>query len=192
MVDMKLEVDIIPVSDVDRATRFYESLGWRKDATPPGVVQFTPPGSWCSVQFGPNLTSAAPGSAKGYLIVDDIEAARNTLNSAKIPVSDVYHIGQDGKESGVDPDHNSYRSFIAFSDPDGNKWVFQEITARLPGRVLADETTFSSTSDLADAMRRASVAHGKHEQRTGKADANWPDWYASYMVAEEAGAPLPA
>jgi catechol 2,3-dioxygenase-like lactoylglutathione lyase family enzyme len=191
MVDMKLEVDIIPVSDVDRSTQFYESLGWRKDVTPPGVVQFTPPGSWCSVQFGPNLTSAAPGSAKGYLIVDDIEAARDKLNSASIPVSDVYHIGQNGKESGVDPDHSSYRSFVAFSDPDGNKWVFQEITTRLPGRVLADETTFSSASDLADAMRRASAAHGKHEERTGMADANWPDWYASYMVAEEAGAPLP-
>jgi catechol 2,3-dioxygenase-like lactoylglutathione lyase family enzyme len=191
MVDMKLEVDIIPVSDVDRSTQFYESLGWRKDVTPPGVVQFTPPGSWCSVQFGPNLTSAAPGSSKGYLIVDDIDAARDKLNSASVPVSDVYHIGQNGKESGVDPDHNSYRSFIAFSDPDGNKWVFQEITTRLPGRIQAEETTFSSASDLADAMRRASAAHGRHEERTGKADANWPDWYASYMVAEEAGAPLP-
>jgi catechol 2,3-dioxygenase-like lactoylglutathione lyase family enzyme len=192
MVDMKLEVDIIPVSDVDRATQFYESLGWRKDVTPPGVVQFTPPGSWCSVQFGANLTSAAPGSAKGYLIVDDIEAARDKLNSASIPVSDVYHIGQNGKESGVDPDHNSYRSFIAFSDPDGNNWVFQEITTRLPGRILADETTFSSASDLADAMRRASVAHGEHENRIGEADANRPDWYAMYMVAEETGKPLPA
>jgi catechol 2,3-dioxygenase-like lactoylglutathione lyase family enzyme len=191
MLDMKLEVDIIPVSDVDRSTQFYQSLGWRKDDTPPGVVQFTPPGSWCSVQFGPNLTSAAPGSAKGYLIVDDIEAARDKLNSANVPVSDVYHIGQNGKESGVDPDHNSYRSFIAFNDPDGNKWVFQEITTRLPGRVQAEETTFTSANDLADAMRRASAAHGKHEERTGKADANWPDWYASYMVAEEAGAPLP-
>jgi catechol 2,3-dioxygenase-like lactoylglutathione lyase family enzyme len=191
MVDMKLEVDIIPVSDVDRATQFYGSLGWRKDVTPPSVVQFTPPGSWCSVQFGANLTSAAPGSAKGYLIVDDIEAARDKLNAASIPVSDVYHIGESGKESGVDPDHNSYRSFIAFSDPDGNKWVFQEITTRLPGRIQAAETTFSSASDLADAMRRASLAHGKHEKRTGEADANWPDWYASYMVAEEAGAPLP-
>ena len=191
MVDMKLEVDIIPVTDVDRATQFYESLGWRKDVTPPTVVQFTPPGSWCSVQFGTNLTSAQPGSAKGYLIVDDIEAARDKLNSANIPVSDVYHIGQNGKESGLDPDRDSYRSFIAFNDPDGNKWVFQEITTRLPGRVLADETTFSSTSDLADAMRRASAAHGEHEKRTGKADAGWPDWYASYMVAEEAGRPLP-
>src|SRR5215472_13366815 len=168
MVDMKLEVDFIPVTDVDRATQFYENLGWRKDVTPPGIVQFTPPGSWCSVQFGQNLTSAAPGSGKGYLIVDDIVAARDSLNSANIPISDEFHFGQNG-----------------------NNWVFQEVTTRLPGRVQADETTFSSTTDLADAMRRASVAHGEHEKRTGQEDPNWPDWYASYMVAEEAGAPLP-
>ena len=191
MVDMKLEVDIIPVADVDRATQFYQSLGWRQDVTPPGVVQFTPPGSWCSVQFGPQLTSAAPGSAKGYLIVDDIEAARDKLTAARVPVSDVYHIGQDGRSSGLDPDRSSYRSFISFSDPDGNNWVFQEVTTRLPGRVDASATSFGSASDLADAMRRASVAHGEHEKRTGKADADWPDWYASYMVAEEAGTELP-
>jgi catechol 2,3-dioxygenase-like lactoylglutathione lyase family enzyme len=191
MVDMKLEVDIIPVTDVDRTTQFYESLGWRKDVTPPGIVQFTPPGSWCSVQFGKNLTSAAPGSAKGYLIVDDIAAARDKLTAASIPVSEMYHIGQNGKESGLDPDRNSYRSFISFNDPDGNNWVFQEVTTRLPGRVQADETSFGSASDLADAMRRASMAHGEHEKRTGHADANWPDWYAGYMVAEEAGTPLP-
>jgi catechol 2,3-dioxygenase-like lactoylglutathione lyase family enzyme len=192
MLDMKLEVDIIPVTDVERATQFYASLGWRQDVTPPGVVQFTPPGSWCSVQFGKNLTSAVPGSAKGYLIVDDIEAAKDTLNAANIPVSDVYHIGQSGKESGLDPDHNSYRSFISFSDPDGNDWVFQEVTTRLPGRVDAAETSYVSATDLADAMRRASVAHGEHEKRIGQADANWPEWYAKYMVAEEAGTPLPA
>jgi hypothetical protein len=132
-----------------------------------------------------------PGSAKGYLIVDDIEAAMDSLNAASIPVRDVYHIGQNGKESGLDPDHTSYRSFIEFSDPDGNDWVFQEVTTRLPGRVQADETAFGSATDLADAMRRASIAHGEHEKRIGKADANWPDWYASYMVAEEAGTPLP-
>jgi catechol 2,3-dioxygenase-like lactoylglutathione lyase family enzyme len=191
MMDMKLEVDFIPVTDVDRATQFYENLGWRKDVTPPGIVQFTPPGSWCSVQFGKNLTSAAPGSGKGYLIVDDIEAARDTLNSASIPISDEFHIGQNGKESGLDPEHNSYRSFVSFNDPDGNNWIFQEVTTRLPGRVQAEETSFTSASDLADAMRRASLAHGEHEKRTGQADANWPDWYAKYMVAEEAGAPLP-
>lgn len=191
MVDMKLEVDVIPVADIDRSTQFYESLGWRKDVTPPGIVQFTPPGSWCSVMFGNDLTSAAPGSAKGYLIVDDIVAARDKLTAASIPVSDVYHVGQNGKESGLDPDRKSYRSYIAFNDPDGNDWVFQEITTRLPGRIQADETTFSSASDLADAMRRASLAHGEHEKRIGHEDANWPDWYAAYMVAEESGAPLP-
>jgi len=191
MVDMKLEVDLIPVSDVDRATQFYESLGWRKDVTPPGIVQFTPPGSWCSVQFGQNLTPAAPGSAKGYLIVDDIVAARDSLTSANIPVSDLFHIGPNGKENGLDPDRNSYGSFLSFNDPDGNNWVFQEVTTRLPGRIQADETSFSSASDLADAMRRASIAHGEHEKRIGQEDANWPDWYAAYMVAEEAGAPLP-
>lgn len=191
MVDMKLEVDFIPVSDVDRATQFYESLGWRKDVTPPGIVQFTPPGSWCSVQFGQNLMPAAPGSAKGYLIVDDIVAARDKLTSANIPVSDLFHIGPNGKESGLDPDRNSYGSFLSFNDPDGNNWVFQEVTTRLPGRIQADETSFSSAGDLADAMRRASTAHGEHEKRIGHADANWPDWYAAYMVAEEAGRPLP-
>ena len=191
MVDMKLEVDFIPVTDVDRATQFYETLGWRKDETPPGIVQFTPPGSWCSVQFGKNLTSAAPGSGKGYLIVDDIDAAKDKLTAASIPISDEFHIGPNGKESGLDPDRNSYRSFISFNDPDGNNWVFQEITTRLPGRVQADDTSFTSAGDLADAMRRASLAHGEHEKRTGQADANWPDWYASYMVAEESGAPLP-
>ena len=190
-MDMKLEVVIIPVSDVDRAKEFYASLGWRLDVTPPTVVQFTPPGSGCSVQFGANLNPAAPGSGKGYLIVDDIEAARDTLNSASIPISDEFHIGQNGKESGLDPEHNSYESFISFNDPDGNNWIFQEVTTRLPGRVQAEETSFTSARDLADAMRRASLAHGEHEKRTGQADANWPDWYAKYMVAEEAGAPLP-
>src|SRR5215469_15923387 len=191
MLDMKLEVDVIPVADIGRSTQFYESLGWRKDVTPPGIVQFTPPGSGCSVMFGNNLTSAGPGSAKGYLIVDDIVAARDKLTAANIPVSDLYHIDQNGKESGLDPDRNSYRSYIEFNDPDGNDWVFQEVTTRLPGRIQADETTFSSISDLADAMRRASLAHGEHEKRIGHEDANWPDWYAAYMVAEESGAPLP-
>jgi catechol 2,3-dioxygenase-like lactoylglutathione lyase family enzyme len=186
MVDMKLEVDIIPVSDVDRATQFYRSLGWREDVTPPGVVQFTPPGSWCSVQFGPSLTSAAPGSAKGYLIVDDIEAARDKLSAASIPVSDVYHIGQDGRSSGLDPGRNSYRSFIAFSDPDGNSWVFQEVTTRLPGRGVSALAAYDSVAGLADALRRAAAAHGKHEEEIGQADPDWPDWYAQYMADESA------
>jgi catechol 2,3-dioxygenase-like lactoylglutathione lyase family enzyme len=190
-VDMKLEVDIIPVSDVDRAKEFYRSLGWRLDVTPPTVVQFTPPGSGCSIQFGTNLSSAAPGSAKGYLVVSDIDAARDQLVAAGVEVSEVFHLGPDGPISGPAPDHRSYASWVSFNDPDGNNWRFQEVTTRLPGRVDAAATTFGSASDLADAMRRASAAHGEHEKRIGQADANWPDWYARYMVAEQAGTELP-
>ena len=191
-MDKKLEVVIIAVSDVDRATEFYRKLGWRLDVTPPGVVQFTPPGSGCSVQFGTNLTSAVPGSAKEYLIVSDIEAARNELTAAGIDVSEVFHLGPDGRVSGPDPERRSYRSWLSFSDPDGNNWLFQEVTTRLPGRVDPGVISFGSASDLASAMRRASVAHGEHERRTGKADANWADWYAAYMVAEQAGTDPPA
>jgi catechol 2,3-dioxygenase-like lactoylglutathione lyase family enzyme len=191
-VDMKLEVVVIPVSDADRAREFYKSLGWRVDVTPPGVVQMTPPGSGCSVQFGGNRTTAAPGSAQGlWLIVSDIQAALNTLAAAGVHADDVYHIGADGKASGVDPERRSYRSFASFRDPDGNRWLFQEITTRLPGRIDAAATLFSSANDLASAMRRAEAAHGEHEKRTGQRDANWADWYAAYMVAEQAGAKLP-
>jgi catechol 2,3-dioxygenase-like lactoylglutathione lyase family enzyme len=190
--DMKLEVVTIPVSDVDRATEFYARLGWRQDVTPPGVVQFTPPGSWCSVQFGPNRTPAAPGSAHGmFLIVSDIQALRDRLVAAGIEMGEIYHLGPDGPASGPDPEHRSYFSYASLSDPDGNSWLFQEVTTRLPGRVDAAETSFGSVSDLAGAMRRASVAHGEHEKRIGQADANWPDWYAAYMVAEQAGTELP-
>jgi len=190
-VDQKLEVVIIAVSDVDRATEFYRRLGWRQDVTPPGVVQFTPPSSGCSVQFGTNLTTAAPGSGKGYVIVSDIEAARDELAAAGIKVSDVFHRGPEGPVSGPAPGHRSYGSFVSFNDPDGNIWWYQEVTTRLPGRVDLAATSFGSATDLADAMRRASAAHGEHEKRTGKADANWPDWYAAYMVAEQAGTQLP-
>jgi catechol 2,3-dioxygenase-like lactoylglutathione lyase family enzyme len=190
-VDQKLEVVIIAVSDVDRAKEFYGRLGWRLDVTPPTVVQFTPPGSGCSVQFGATLTSAAPGSGKGYLIVSDIEAARDQLVAAGVEVSEIFHRGPDGPVSGPAPDHRSYGSFVSFSDPDGNNWLFQEVTTRLPGRVDAVATSYGSVSDLASAMRRASAAHGEHEKRIGQADANWPDWYASYMVAEQAGTELP-
>jgi catechol 2,3-dioxygenase-like lactoylglutathione lyase family enzyme len=191
-VDMKLEVVTIPVTDVDRAKEFYGRLGWRLDATPPVVVQFTPPGSGCSVQFGTHRTSAAPGSAQGtYLIVSDIEAARDQLVAAGIEVSEVFHPGTDGPVSGPDPEHRSYLSFASFSDPDGNSWLFQEVTTRLPGRVDPAATTFASANDLASALRRAAAAHGEHEKRTGQADANWPDWYAAYMVAEQGGTELP-
>jgi catechol 2,3-dioxygenase-like lactoylglutathione lyase family enzyme len=206
-VDMKLEAVVIPVSDVDRAKEFYANLGWRLDADFPfdngfRVVQFTPPGSGCSVQFGTRITPAAPGSAHGlYLIVTGIEAARAELAARGVKVSEVFHTttpgaqfqpdGASGRVAGQAPDHGSYRSFATFSDPDGNGWLLQEITARLPGRIDPAETAFASANDLASALRRASAAHGQHEQRIGHPDANWPDWYAAYMVAEQAGDVLP-
>jgi len=210
-VDMKLEIVVIPVADVDRAKRFYGDLGWRLDADYPSedgyfrVIQFTPPGSACSVIFGKNVTAAAPGSAQGlYLIVSDIEAARQELLDRGVAISEVFHdaagvyAGSDEpylfgrvRIGGIDPARSSYRSFASFQDPDGNGWLFQEITQRLPGRVEA-ATTFHSPQDLAAALRRAGAAHGEHEKRTGgKHDENWPDWYAEYIVREQAGEELP-
>ena len=188
---MKLEVVVVPVSDVDRAKEFYERLGWRLDQTPPGIVQFTPHGSGCSVQFGPGLTSAAPGSAKAYLVVSDIEAARDALVAAGVEVGDIFHVGPDGPVDGPDPERRSYFSRATLRDPDGNTWLLQEITTRLPGRIEAGLTSFGSASDLASALRRAAAAHGEHEKRTGEQDANWPDWYAAYMVSEQSGAKPP-
>jgi catechol 2,3-dioxygenase-like lactoylglutathione lyase family enzyme len=194
-VDMKLEAIVIPVSDVDRAEKFYRRLGWRQDVTPPGsgVFQFTPHGSACSIQFGKTLTSAAPGSAqRTYLIVSDIEAARNALIAAGIEVSEIFHFGPNGPVGGPDPEHGTYRSFATFSDPDGNSWLLQEITTRLPGRVDSGITSFGSTTDLAGALRRAEAAHGEHEKRSGgQRDENWPEWYAAYMAAEQTGGELP-
>ena len=193
-LDMKLEAIVIPVSDVERAEQFYRRLGWRQDVTPPGsgVFQFTPHGSACSVQFGNNLTSAAPGSVqRTYLIVSDIEAARNALVDARIDVSEIFHFGPNGPVSGPDPDRRTYNSLATFSDPDGNSWLLQEITTRLPGRVDPGATSFGSVSDLESALRRAEAAHGEHEKRTGQRDANWPEWYATYMEAEQTGADLP-
>jgi len=198
-VDLKLEVVVIPVSDVDRSKQFYEGLGWRVDADIVvgdafRVVQFTPPGSGCSVSFGKGVTAAAPGSAQGELIVSDIEAAREELAGRGVDVSEVFHgspFNPAGRISGPDPERASYKSYASFEDPDGNRWLLQEVTLRLPGRIDSTETAFSSTADLASAMRRASAAHGEHEQRTGEADANWPDWYAAYMVAEQKGDELP-
>jgi catechol 2,3-dioxygenase-like lactoylglutathione lyase family enzyme len=207
-VDMKLEAVVIPVSDVDRAKGFYAGLGWRLDADFAfdngfRVVQLTPPGSACSVQFGANITTAAPGSANGlYLVVSDIAAARSVLLERGAAVSDVFHAATPGAQFRLDgtreqadgpaPDRTSYASFANFSDPDGNRWLLQEITQRLPGRIEPAETSFSFASDLASALRRAAVAHGQHEHRIGKADSNWPDWYAQYIVAERTGAELPA
>jgi catechol 2,3-dioxygenase-like lactoylglutathione lyase family enzyme len=206
-VDVNLEAIVIPVSDVDRAKEFYTRLGWRLDAdVAPNaelrLIQFTPPGSGCSIQFGTGLTSSTPGSAQGlYLAVSDIEAARDRLVSQGVEVSDVFHeqalgarfhpVGASDRVSGPAPEDKTYSSFASFSDPDGNGWLLQEITARLPGRVDQGKTTYASDADLAAALRRAEAAHGKHEERTGQADANWPDWYALYMVRERAGEELP-
>jgi catechol 2,3-dioxygenase-like lactoylglutathione lyase family enzyme len=205
-VDMKLEIVVIPVSDVNRAKEFYGKLGWRLDADFDSgkdyrVVQFTPPGSGSSIIFGRNVTAAAPGSAQGlYLIVSDIQAARAELAGRGVPISEVFHdaagvyAGTDEpylfgrlRASGPDSEHRSYRSFASFHDPDGNGWLLQEITARLPGRIDSATTSFASARDLASGLRRAASAHGQHEVRAGKADPNWADWYAEYMAREQAG-----
>jgi len=198
-VDLKLEVVVIPVADVERAKRFYGGLGWRLDADIAvgdsfRVVQFTPPGSPASIHFGKGLTSATPGSAqRTYLVVSDIDAARADLIKHGVAVSPVFHNTKDGPRIGPDPERRTYASLATFSDPDGNTWLLQEITARLPGRVDAEVTTFASAADLAAALRRAATAHGEHEKRTGKHDVEgWPEWYAEYMVSEQAGKPLPS
>ena len=208
-VDLKLEIVVIPVLDVDRAKAFYGRLGWRLDADFANgddfrVIQFTPPGSGCSVIFGKNVTAAVPGSAQGlYLIVSNIEDARRELLDRGVDISEAFHsagvyTGKDepylfGRQriGGPDPDHGSYRTFASFSDPDGNGWLLQEITSRLPGRIDSAATSFGSANDLANAMRRAAAAHGEHEKRIGGADANWPAWYAEYMVREQSGQELP-
>jgi len=208
-VDMKFEIVVIPVSDVDRAKEFYAKLGWRLDADYDDgkgfrVIQFTPPGSGCSVIFGKNVTPAAPGSTQGlYLIVSELEAARKDLLDRGVEISEVFHnegvyAGTDEtylfgsvRVNGPDPEHRSYRSFASFKDPDGNGWLFQELTTRLPGRIDSTATSFASANDLASAFRRAEAAHGEHEKRTGQRDANWADWYAAYMVAEQSGKELP-
>jgi catechol 2,3-dioxygenase-like lactoylglutathione lyase family enzyme len=209
-IDMKFEIVVIPVSDIDRAKAFYANLGWRLDADFDNgkdfrVIQFTPPGSGCSVIFGRNVTAAAPGAAQGlYLIVADIASARDNLLRRGVRVGEVFHgagdvyAGPDEpylfgriRVNGRDPEHRSYRSFASFSDPDGNVWLLQEITTRLPGRIDSTATTFASANDLASAFRRAEAAHGKHEKRIGQRDANWPEWYAAWIVAEQSGTELP-
>ena len=206
-IDLKLEALVIPVSDIDRAKDFYERLGWRLDADVARggfrLIQLTPPGADCSIQFGTDLTSAAPGSASGlYLVVSNIESARAELIARGAEVSEVFHeqkigarfrpVGASDRLSGPASEHQSYGSFATFEDPDGNGWLLQEITTRLPGRVDAAASTFASVSDLSAALQRAAAAHGEHEARIGRADPDWPDWNAEYMLREQAGAELPS
>ena len=198
-MDMKLEVVVLPVSDVDRAKKFYAGLGWRLDADfstdDLRVVQLTPPGSPASVIFGTNVSAGEPGSTRDLmLVVSDIEAARAELVDAGVEVSDVFHdeggvfhhAGTAGRVAGKAPESGSYGSFLSFEDPDGNGWIVQEITSRLPGRVDT-ETTYSSAADLEGALSRAAAAHGTHEADDlgGVYDEQWPAWYARFMVAEQ-------
>ena len=188
-VDMKLEVVVIPVSDVERAKRFYGGLGWRLDADfvvgdAFRVVQFTPPGSPCSIHFGTGVTSAAPGSARGlYLVVSDIEAARAELVSRGVDVSELFHVAGPGKppQSGLDPERRSYFSYASFSDPDGNGWLLQEINTRFPGRGLSS----MDVATLVPLLREAEERHGKYEATAPK--HHWSEWYAAYLVARERG-----
>jgi predicted enzyme related to lactoylglutathione lyase len=202
--DTKLEVLLLPVSDVHRAADFYQQLGWRLDVDhregDARIVHFTPPGSAASVMFGTGVSPSAPGSAQlTFLAVSDIVAARAGLAAKGVEVSAVFHdrnggyrFGPDARQDGPDPDRRSYASFATFSDPDGNSWLLQEVTTRFPGRIDSGVTSFGSVADLVGALRRAAKAHGEHEARTGGAyDVNWPDWYAAYIAAEQSGAPLP-
>jgi len=199
-IDMKLEVVVIPVSDADRAKAFYSNLGWRLDADfvvgeAFRVIQFTPPGSPCSIHFGIGVTSAGAGSGQVlYLIVSDIELAHAELVGRGIEVSEVFHRAGPGQPpvKGRDPEGRSYVSFVSFQDPDGNVWLVQEVTSRLPGRVDADVTTFASAGELATALRRSAAAHGEHERRApDQKHDDWPEWYAEYIVREQAGKSLP-
>jgi catechol 2,3-dioxygenase-like lactoylglutathione lyase family enzyme len=207
-VDMRLEVQIIPVSDVDRSKQFYQRLGWRldDDAAPLDglrIVQFTPPASGASVTFGTGLTTAAPGSAEGGLIVSDIEAAHHDIAGRGIDPSEIWHgppFPPEARQPGPDPERTSYGSFFSFTDPDGNTWLVQEVTTRLPGRIDAPDTAFASAADLASALRRAEAAHVEHQKHPGRShlfhrsghDEDWPAWHAAYLVAEQAGTDLPA
>ena len=206
--DLKLEAVVIPVSDVDRAKAFYAGLGWRPDAdfgfdNGFRVVQFNPPGSPASLQFGANITTAEPGSAQGlYLVVSDVQAARDELAARGVEISEVFHPtepgaqfvpgGGSGRVKGRADEGASYGSFATFADPDGNTWLLQEVTERIPGRIDIAATSFASIHDLEQALIRAATAHGEHEARNGgQYDEQWPTWYATYMVAERSGTELP-
>ena len=203
-MDMKLEVVVLPVVDVDRARKFYLALGWRLDADVVAssdlrVIQLTPPGSPSSIIFGTGVSPAESGPVTGlHLAVTDIDAARAEFSAAGVAISEAFHdaggvfhhAGSTGRVPGPDADRRSYASFATFADPDGNRWWLQEITTRLPGRVEGN-TSYGSSADLAGALRRAAAAHGEHESATGRPDPDWSDWYAEYMVSESAGAELP-
>jgi len=199
-VNMKFEVVVIPVSDVDRAKEFYTKLGWRLDADYDSgadlrILQFTPPGSGCSVIFGKNVTAATPGSAQGlYLIVSDIETARNELIARGVNVSEVFHgsgsvySGPDepflfgrNRLSGPDEKRGSYRSFLSFNDPDGNGWLLQEVTSRLPGRGLSN----LDVATLTELLQEAEQHHGEYEPTAPK--HHWSGWYAAYIIARQEG-----
>jgi catechol 2,3-dioxygenase-like lactoylglutathione lyase family enzyme len=195
-VGMQFEVVVIPVTDVDRSKAFYTRLGWRLDADFPfdngfRVVQFTPPGSGCSVQFGTKMTTAAPGSAQGlYLVVSDVAAAREELVTLGVEISEVFHTSRPGAQfrpdshgrvSGLAPDHRSYFSFATFNDPDGNTWLFQEITTRLPGRGLSN----LDGATLTELLRETEQHHGEYEPTAPK--HHWSGWYAAYIVARQEG-----
>ena len=193
-LDLKLEVVPVPVSDVDRAKRFYLDLGWRVDAdfTNQGdwrLVQMTPPGSPCSVMFGKGFTNSVPGSAQGtFLVVNDIEAARAELSRNGAQVSDVFHFdgdllrvgGTKGRVPGPDPGGRSYFSFATFSDPDGNSWLLQEVTSRFPGRGFS-----SDVATMTELLREAETRHGQYGEAAPK--HHWSEWYAAYIVARERG-----
>ena len=197
-IDMALEVVVIPVADVDRSLRFYSGLGWRLDADMTNgsafrLVQFTPPGSSCSIQFGTGITTATPGSGGNlYLVVRDILAARGAMAHYGADVSEIFHRSAGMADSaGLDPERRSYASFASFKDPDGNAWLMQEVGVRLPGRVESGLKVFASSAGLANVLRRAAAAHHEHEKQTGVRDPDWPDWYAKYIVQDQTGAPLP-
>jgi len=187
--DLKLEVVVLPVSDVDRAKRFYEGLGWRLDADFKAgdnwrVVQMTPPGSPCSIHFGKGITTAAPGSVRNlYLVVSDIEAARGELVGRGAAVSELFHFGSIGGSPmpGRDPEGRSYVTHAAFSDPDGNSWLLQEINTRLPGRGLSN----LDAATLTELLKEAETRHGDYEPKSPK--HHWSGWYAAYVVARQQG-----
>ena len=194
-VDLKLEVVVLPVSDVDRTKRFYESLGWRLDADFSNgqdwhLVQMTPPGSPCSVMFGKGFTTAVPGSVQGtFLVVDDVEAARAELVGRGVDVTEVFHFdgnllriaGTKGRVPGPDPEGRSYFSFASFSDPDGNSWLLQAVKTRFPGRGLSS----FDVATLTELLRETEQHHGEYEATAPK--HHWSDWYAAYIVARERG-----